>query len=84
MIADMVNNIKLNSRVTELFNRGRELNISLAFITQSCFKFRKDARLNTTHFFITKIPDEICCKLQQMIHQTLVLKILLISIENVL
>ena len=34
MIADMINNRKLNSVVTELLIRGRKLNISLAFITQ--------------------------------------------------
>ena len=50
MIADMISNKKLNSIVTELFIRGRKLNISLAFITQSYFKFPKDVRLNTTHF----------------------------------
>ena len=33
MIADMINNKKLNSVVTELFTRGRKLNISLFFIT---------------------------------------------------
>ena len=33
MIADMINNKKLNSVVTELFIRGRKLNISLVFIT---------------------------------------------------
>ena len=33
MIADIINNKKLNSIVTELFIRGRELDISLAFIT---------------------------------------------------
>ena len=54
MIADMIHNKKLNSIVTELFIRGRKLNISLAFITQSFFKVPKDVRLNTTHFFITK------------------------------
>ena len=37
MIADMINNKKINSIVTELFIRGRKLNISLVFITQSCF-----------------------------------------------
>ena len=51
MIADMINNKKLNSIVTELFIRGRKLNISLVFITQSYFKVPKDVRLNTTHFF---------------------------------
>ena len=35
MIADMIHNKKLNSIVTELFMRGRKLNISLVFITQS-------------------------------------------------
>ena len=33
MIANMINNKKLNSIVTELFMRGRKLNISLVFIT---------------------------------------------------
>ena len=33
MIADLLINIKLNPIVTELFIRGRELNISLVFIT---------------------------------------------------
>ena len=55
MVADMINNKKLNSIVTELFIRGRKLNISLVFITQSYFKFPKDVRLNATHFFIAKI-----------------------------
>ena len=58
MIADMINNNKLNSTVTELFIRGRKLNISLVFITQSYFKVPKDVRLNTTHFFITKSPNK--------------------------
>ena len=58
MIADMIYNKKLDSIVTELFIRGRELNISLVFITQSCFKVPKDVRLNTTHSFIAKIPNE--------------------------
>ena len=41
-----------------MFIRSRKLNISLAFITQSYFKVPKDARLNTTHFFIAKIPNK--------------------------
>ena len=49
LISDMMNNKKLNSVVTELFIRGGKLNISLVFITQ-------DVRLNSTHFFIMKIP----------------------------
>ena len=51
MIADMINNKKLNSVVTELFIRGRKLKISLVFITQSSFKVPKDVTLNSTHFF---------------------------------
>ena len=54
MIADIINNKKLNSIVTELFIRGRKLNITLTFITHSYFKVLKDVRLNTIHFFITK------------------------------
>ena len=33
MIADIINNKKLNSLITELFIRGRKLNISVVFIT---------------------------------------------------
>ena len=44
MIADMINNKKLNSIVTELFIRGRKLNISLVFITQSYFKVPSDVK----------------------------------------
>ena len=58
MIADMINNKKLNSKVIELFIRGRRLNISIVFITQSYFKVPKDVRLNSTHFFIMKIPNK--------------------------
>ena len=58
MIADMIHNKKLNSMFSELFIRGRKLNISLVFITQSYFKVPKDVRLNTSHFFIPKIPNE--------------------------
>ena len=54
MIADMIQNKKLNSIVTELFIRGRKINISLVFITQSYFKVPKDVRLNTTHFLSQK------------------------------
>ena len=35
MIADMINNKRLNPIVTELFIRGRKLGISIVFITQS-------------------------------------------------
>ena len=58
MITDMIHNKKVNSVVTELFIRGRKLIISLVFITQSYFKVPKDVRLNASHFFIAKIPNE--------------------------
>ena len=51
-------NKKLNPIVTELFIRGRKLNISIVFITQSYFKVPKDVRLNSTNFFIMKIPNK--------------------------
>ena len=57
MVADMIHNKKLNSIVSELFIRGRKLNISIAFTTQSYFKVPKDVRLNATYFFILKIPN---------------------------
>ena len=54
----MINNKKLNPIVTELFVRGRKLNISIVFVTQSFFKVAKEVRLNTAHFFIMKIPNK--------------------------
>ena len=48
MIADMLNNKKLNPIVTELFVRNRNLNISFVFITQSYFAAPKHIRLNST------------------------------------
>ena len=58
IIADMINNKKLNSIVTDLFIRGKKLNISLVFITQSYFKIPKYVRLNSTHVFIMEIPNK--------------------------
>ena len=58
MIADMINNKKLNPIVTELFIRGRKRNISIVFITQSYFKVPQDVRLNSTQFFIMKSPNK--------------------------
>ena len=52
------NNKKIDSIATELLIRGRKLNISLVFITQSCFKVSKDVRLNSTQFFILQIPNK--------------------------
>ena len=41
MIVDMINNKKCNPVVTELFVRGRKINISIVFVTQSYFKVLK-------------------------------------------
>ena len=41
-----------------MFIRDRKLNIYLVFIAQSYFKVPKDVRLNTSHFFIAKIPNK--------------------------
>ena len=49
---------KLNPVVTELFIKDRRLNISLVFITQSYFAVPKNIRLNSTHYFIMKIPNK--------------------------
>ena len=57
VIADIINNRKLDSIVTELFVRDIKLNIPVAFITQPYFKVPKDIRMNTTHFFIAKSPN---------------------------
>ena len=54
----MINNKNLNSILSEMFIRGRKVNISLVFITQSYFKFPKDVRLNSDHFFDMKIPNK--------------------------
>ena len=48
----------LNPMVTELFIRGRKLNIYLAFIKQSYFAVPKDIRLNSTHYFTVKFPNK--------------------------
>ena len=49
MVADMFSNKKLNPVVTELFVRGRKLNISLVFITQFYFAVSQNIRLISTH-----------------------------------
>ena len=75
MIAGMINYKKLNPVVTELFIGGRKLNISIIFIMQSYFNVPKEVRLNSTHFFILKIPNK--GEFQQIvnIHQILTSKI---------
>ena len=56
-IADMLSNKKLNPIVTELFIKGGKLNIDLVFIILSSF-FEENIRLNSTHYFILKIPNK--------------------------
>ena len=48
---------KLNPLITELFIRGRKLNISIVFITQSYSKVSKDVTLNSKHFVMI-IPNK--------------------------
>ena len=57
MIADIMTNKKFQSIIKELFIRCREINISLAFITQSYFSVPKDVRLNSTHYLIMNINN---------------------------
>ena len=57
-IADMISNKKRNPILAELFIRGRKLNTSLVFITQSYFAAPKNIRLNLTHYFVMKIPNK--------------------------
>ena len=49
VIIDMLSNKKLNLIDTELFIRGRKLNIFPVFIRKSNFVVPKNIRLNTTH-----------------------------------
>ena len=58
MTAVMESNKKLSPIVSELFLRGRKLNISLGFISESYFKVPKTVILNATHYFIMKIPNK--------------------------
>ena len=58
MITDMLSNKKINTIITELYIRGRKLNISLVFITQFYFLLPKNIMLNPMHYFITKIPNK--------------------------
>ena len=56
MIADMLSNKKINP--TELYIRQRKTNIFLAFITQSFFAVQKNIRINSTSYFVMKIPNK--------------------------
>ena len=58
MIEDIMVNKKSQAIIKELFIRFRKLNISLVFITQSCFSVPKDVRLNSTHYLVMKINNK--------------------------
>ena len=49
---------KISSLLTELFVRGRKINMCHTFITLSYFKVPKDVGLNATHFSIMKILNK--------------------------
>ena len=52
MNADMLSCKQSNPIVTEIYIRGRKLNISLVLITQSNFAVPKHIRLHSTHYFV--------------------------------
>ena len=52
MIADIVTN-----KFQPIITRCKKVNISLVFISKSYFFVPKDARLNSTHYFIMKIKN---------------------------
>ena len=58
MTADITTNKKFQAIIKELFIRCRILNISLAFITQSCFSVPKEVRLNSTLNLLMKIRNK--------------------------
>ena len=58
MILDILTNKRFQAIIKESLIRCRKLNISLAFITKTCFLVPKDVRLNLTHYFIMKINNK--------------------------
>ena len=52
---DMITNML---KLSELFIRGRKLNISFVFITVSYFAVPKYITLSSTHYLIMKIPNK--------------------------
>ena len=58
MIADTEYNKNFKRIIKELFYRARKVNVSIVFITQSCFRALKDARLNITHYILMKIGNK--------------------------
>ena len=54
----ILNNEKLNPIINESFVKGRKLNISFIFITQSYFVVLINIRLNSTYYSVMKIPNK--------------------------
>ena len=55
---DMIADILSNKKRSELFITGRKLNDSLVFILQSYFAVPKNVKLNSTCYFVMKIPNK--------------------------
>ena len=62
--ADFLSYRNLTPILTELFVRGRRLKILFFFIAKSYFLVPKNIRLNSTYYFIMKIPNKL--ELQQI------------------
>ena len=58
IVADIISNKKYDPIVTELFVRGRKLNIPLTFVTQSYVTVPKDNGINSVHYFVMKISNK--------------------------
>ena len=58
MIADIEYNKNFKRIIKELFYRAHKINVSIVFITQSCFRELKDARLNSTHYILMEIGNK--------------------------
>ena len=54
----MLSNKNVSPILAKLFIRGRKLNISLVFITQSYFAVPENIRLNSTHYCVMKVPSK--------------------------
>ena len=59
MIADIEYNKNFKRIIKEQFYRTRKINVSIVFITQSYFRALKDARLNSTHYILMKIGNQV-------------------------
>ena len=58
VIVNMLSNKNLNPAETKFFIRDRKLNIALVSITQLYLNFRKNIKINSTHYFIMNISNK--------------------------